>query len=226
LAKYLKPDMTPHDVEMANYWLIKRARITKNAENKLTYLKNNISKLNDAGVLNRCIIYCSDGSDIDEPDVKTRSKVIEYLNDEKIMCSPFTASEKFDERKQILDSFSSGELKILVAIKCLDEGVDVPSTRNAIIMASTSNPREYIQRRGRVLRRSPGKNFATIYDYIVIPNDDLKNLTTESRIFLNEYKRFKEFSDYSLNKEDNEKVIKDIIDKFSIVIQDNDKNEW
>ncbi len=226
LAKYVKKDMTPHDVEIANFWRIKRARIIKNAENKLAYLKNNISKLNDLGVLNKCIIYCSDGKDVDEPDVKTRTKVIEYLNNNKIMCSPFTASEKHDARKQILDGFASDELKVLVAIKCLDEGVDVPSTKNAIIMASTSNPREYIQRRGRVLRRSPGKKHATIYDYIVIPNNDLKNIATETKIFNNEYKRFKEFSDYSLNKEENESTIRKIIDDFSITIQDDGADEW
>ena len=226
LVKYIKPEMTPHDMEIVNYWLIKRARITKNAENKLTYLKNAIPDLYKSSVLDRCIIYCSDGKDSEEPEVRTRSKVIEYLNDNKIMCSPFTSSEKHDERMHILEDFASGELKVLVAIKCLDEGVDVPSTRNAIIMASTGNPREYIQRRGRVLRRSPGKKYATIYDYIVVPNDDLKNIKTEIKIFRSEYRRFTEFSDYSLNKAENESIIQEIMDKFSIKILEDDENEW
>lgn len=59
---------------------------------------------------------------------------------------------------------------VLVSIKCLDEGVDIPATTHALILASSQNPREFIQRRGRILRRSPGKHFAHLYDAIAIPN--------------------------------------------------------
>jgi superfamily II DNA or RNA helicase len=90
-----------------------------------------------------------------------------------------------------------------VAIKCLDEGVDVPSARTAIIMASTTNPREWIQRRGRVLRRCPGKEKATIYDIIVVPylevqmREEIPNF--EKRILANEFRRYKEFSKIASN---------------------------
>ena len=71
-------------------------------------------------------------------------------------------------RKKLLDGFDKGEYKALVAMKCLNEGVDVPSTDKVIIMSSSPNPAEYVQRRGRVLRKSPGKTHADIYDLIEV----------------------------------------------------------
>ena len=70
---------------------------------------------------------------------------------------------------------------ILVAIKCLDEGVDLPAVDRALILASSSNPREFIQRRGRVLRRSPGKYSAVIHDALVIPNEGDSEGVTQSQ---------------------------------------------
>ena len=85
-------------------------------------------------------------------------------------------------------------------MKCLDEGVDVPSAETAIIMASTSNPREYIQRRGRILRRHKGKDLAIIYDMIVTMSDrQIRRLSTyeknlEIQIMEKEAKRYREFA--------------------------------
>src|ERR1051326_4005600 len=69
-----------------------------------------------------------------------------------------------DRRQEILRLFASGDIQVLVAIRCLDEGVDVPATQTAFILASSTNPRQFVQRRGRLLRRSPGKRHAEIYD--------------------------------------------------------------
>ena len=102
------------------------------------------------------------------------------------------------ERGKVLKYFSIGEIQILVAIKCLDEGVDVPSTREAYFLASTSNPREFIQRRGRVLRRAKGKNLAQIYDFIVIPSNISERLY--KTIVSKELPRFAEFSRYAIDR--------------------------
>ena len=72
-------------------------------------------------------------------------------------------------RRNILSAYKNKELQALVAIKCLDEGMNVPAIKTAFILASSTNPKEYIQRRGRVLRKSEGKDFAVIYDFITIP---------------------------------------------------------
>ena len=92
--------------------------------------------------------------------------------------------------------FDKGECKALVAIKCLDEGVDVPSADQVIIMSSTTNPAEYIQRRGRVLRRYEGKEKAEIYDLCVIPEEDSK---TADKITESEKKRMIEFAKIAKN---------------------------
>ncbi len=68
-------------------------------------------------------------------------------------------------------SFFTNRGGVLVAIKCLDEGIDIPLINRALILASSTNPREYVQRRGRVLRRTAGKYSAGIFDVIVIGSD-------------------------------------------------------
>ena len=84
--------------------------------------------------------------------------------------SQYTSKEDIEERQILKREFANGErLQTLIAIKCLDEGVNIPSIRTAFILASTTNPKEYIQRRGRVLRLFPGKDFAEIYDFITLP---------------------------------------------------------
>ena len=119
-----------------------------------------------------------------------------------------------NQRAKILESFASGMIQVLVAIKCLDEGVDVPSTKTAYFLASTSNPREFIQRRGRVLRTYPGKTMAQIYDFIVLPNnaDD----QTFEIIASKELPRFAEFSSYAINKYEARKRVRPILAPYGI----------
>ena len=91
-----------------------------------------------------------------------------------LRCHEFVHTVKLNNRHKILEQFASGDIQVIIAIKCLDEGVDVPSTRTAFFLASTSNPREFVQRRGRVLRLAEGKNKAEIYDFIVVPRPENK----------------------------------------------------
>ena len=161
------------------------------------------------------MIYCSDGKDPEEHE-RTLTKVILNLNKNSISNRRFTSEESAIERQQILRDFETSEIRALVAIKCLDEGVDVPATKNAIIMASTGNPREYIQRRGRVLRRSKNKEFATIFDFIVVPNSTIVDWDSEMQIFDSELKRFNEFSSFSLNRKENNKIIETILEKYNM----------
>jgi superfamily II DNA or RNA helicase len=109
-------------------------------------------------------------------------------------------------RDQILNQFKDHKLDALLAMKCLDEGVDIPQAKYAIFCSSTGNPRQYIQRRGRVLRKYEGKDYAIIYDLIVKPvidhtdtDDRLKKI--EKNIFLSELRRLVNFSVLSENKD-------------------------
>ena len=84
----------------------------------------------------------------------------------------FTSEESAQEREEIKQNFADGHLlQALVAIRCLDEGVNIPRIKTAFILASSTNPKEYIQRRGRVLRKAPNKDFARIYDFVTLPRN-------------------------------------------------------
>jgi superfamily II DNA or RNA helicase len=105
-------------------------------------------------------------------------------------------------------------------MKCLDEGVNVPSTRQAILMANSRNPKEFVQRRGRVLRRHPesGKEKAIIYDMIVVPttNPDAELAASEKGILTRELERFEEFAKTSLNEDHARLVIQDLRREFEV----------
>jgi superfamily II DNA or RNA helicase len=106
------------------------------------------------------------------------------------------------EREFILQRFAEGKYQVLVAMKCLDEGVDVPPARTVILLASSGNPREYIQRIGRVTRRFADKDEATIYDIVVVPTLDnipteLKNM--ELKILASELARYEEIAKVAVN---------------------------
>ena len=88
-------------------------------------------------------------------------------------------------------------------MNCLDEGINVPATRTAIIMASTGNPRQYVQRRGRILRNFEGKEKAYIYDFIVLPPNNTTNeydVTIEREMIKKELRRVADFLDTADNK--------------------------
>ena len=137
--------------------MIARARIVKNASAKVGLAIDTIEKYYKKG--QRWIVYC---------DNQTQLK--EVLTG--LLRRGFDAyeyhSEMLGDREQTKAYFSING-GILVSIRCLDEGVDIPATTHALILASSKNPREFIQRRGRILRRSEGKSFAYLYDAIVTP---------------------------------------------------------
>lgn len=158
---------------------LKRSRIIAGAKNKLTMLEKVIQPyIHDKHIL----VYCGatkgleqnqDRSDVDSEDIRQIDAVTDLLGNKLGMeVSQFTSKESVEEREVLKREFSSGDtLKVLIAIKCLDEGVNIPKIKTAFILASTTNPKEYIQRRGRVLRLAEGKEYAEIYDFITLPYD-------------------------------------------------------
>src|SRR5699024_8113047 len=111
-------------------------------------------------------------------------------------------------------AFADGTIQVLIAIKCLDEGVDVPSTRSAYFLASTSNPREFVQRRGRILRTAKGKVLAEIHDFIVFP--DGIDPDTFKMIVKKELPRFAEFSSAAINQSIAKKEIHPYLDPYNL----------
>ncbi len=192
--------------------LIRRADLLNKAENKLDVLSELVDRQDQ---VKHTLFYCAPGQ-IDD--------VLHLLGWEKgLLVHRFTAEEDTRERQRLLADFASGVLQALVAMKCLDEGVDVPSTRTAFILASSSNPREFIQRRGRILRKSPGKEFSVIHDLIAVPPTawygapDSSTFDAERSIVRRELKRFKEFANPARNKHEALDVIWGIANRYSLL---------
>ena len=213
MSKYLKVSRliaieknkpTP-DVKKIEGLQFNRSRIIKSAVNKIKVLKDILEEM---GQIDHCLIYCADTRQI--------QKTFPILNKKNVFFHQFTQNESGDQRNTLLNQFTSGVYPVLLAIKCLDEGVDIPSAKTAIILASSGNPREFIQRRGRLLRPDNGK-IATIYDVITLPNTipvDLKD--SERTLIVKETDRLKEFASSSENREAADKVILEIKTKYGV----------
>jgi superfamily II DNA or RNA helicase len=196
----------------------KRNDLITGVESKLEILEARLRKQEQDGGVKHTLIYAGSHKGADElRHIERTVKVIgRGLN---ISIRKFTYRETAKERIDILKNFASGELQAIVAIKCLDEGVDIPATRVAYILASTKNPKEFIQRRGRVLRLSPGKEKAIIHDFLVAPphkryeDDDLLE---------KEISRAKVFAELALNKSECNATISKFSEQFGIILQ----NSW
>lgn len=211
---------------------IKRSRIVAAAYNKIEALRTAITPFKEN---NNMLVYCGatkvenfdkDYSDADTEGLRQIEVITKLLGLELgIKVSKFTADENIYERNAIKEHFIKNDIQAIVAIKCLDEGVNIPAIQKAFILASTTNPKEYIQRRGRVLRLSPetGKRFAEIYDFITLPRaiDETYGLTLEqvkreASLARSEVKRMKEFSELSLNPEASYQLLDDIVEAYNM----------
>lgn len=181
--------------------LFERARMIGSAENKLPTLRRLLQSRSDSSYN---LVYCGDAVVDGERSVDATMALLG--TDLGMRARKFTSDESLQERRTILEQFGTGELQVIAAIRCLDEGVDVPRTETAYILASSGDPRQYVQRRGRVLRRAPGKKFAYIYDFIVVPplgkkqNDESFNL--ERKLVQKEFIRVNEFASAAENAGD------------------------
>lgn len=211
---------------------MERARIVAGASQKLEALRVCIAPYAQD---NNILVYCgatnvidekADYSSTNEEDVRQIEAVTRILGNEFGMeVAKFTSEENMETRATIKEQFQKGDrLQAIVAIKCLDEGVNIPGIRTAFILASTTNPKEYIQRRGRVLRKAENKPFAEIYDFVTLPRelDSVSGLTTEQAqrdlsLVKNELARIKEFGRLSMNSMEANDLIWDIQEAYHII---------
>ena len=218
-----RDDELPKSAEML---LIKRARIIAGARNKLTALKLAIEPYKND---NNILVYCgatkvsSDSSDDTSEEIRQIEKVVDILGNQlKMRVSMFTSNEDAQERERIKDSFAEGKmLQALVAIKCLDEGVNIPGIRTAFILASSTNPKEYVQRRGRVLRKADGKDYAVIYDFITLPRSldsqpPSANRDYELTLFKREKERLDDFVRLCENPSESYKLVDKINEYYQL----------
>lgn len=217
---------------------LKRARIVAGASEKLDALREEIRPyIHD----NNILVYCgatnvldenADYTSSDTGDIRQIEAVTRILGNEFGMdVAQFTSRENMETRAAIKEQFQRGDrLQAIVAIKCLDEGVNIPGIRTAFILASTTNPKEYIQRRGRVLRKAQNKPYAVIYDFVTLPRplDSVSSLTTEQAqrdltLVKNELARIKEFGRLSQNSMDANNLIWDIQEAYHITDEESEE---
>lgn len=217
--------------------LLQRARIVAGASGKLEALKELMQEYKDD---THILIYCgatrvqtfeTDQSQQDEEGERQIVAVSKMLGHEFGMkVTHFTSNEMAEEREMIKLRFAMADpYQAIIAIKCLDEGVNIPSIKTAFILASTTNPKEYIQRRGRVLRLAPNKPFARIYDFITLmkPLDEVdpysSDYNCERSLAKRELARIKEFGQIALNESDSDILINDI--EVAYRISDNEMGD-
>lgn len=200
-------------VEAMEKLAFKRARLQNNSMNKLKWLQNHFEH---PGQIEYTLFYVGD---MLFPQVKRLLGV-----EKRLRIHEFTQHQNNRERAAILQRFARGDLQALVAMKCLDEGVDVPPTRTAYFLASSGNPREFVQRRGRVLRKWPGKEHAVVYDLISIPpryyieqGSGSRDYSAVRSAVRREYRRIKEFASVAENKYQALDPLFDIASKLDVL---------
>lgn len=201
IVRLFSNDLASKDSQTVQNLLIERARIIGRARNKLVKLRKLMEQETDSKYN---LVYCGDSWTDEQKQIDA---VVNILGNElKMKVHTFTSREDKEQRSELLTRFESGDLQALVAIKCLDEGVDMPATQRAFILSSSTNPREFIQRRGRVLRKHKNKKYSYIHDFIVIPRNlneirliEPSLFNMERKMVIRELNRFIEFADLAIN---------------------------
>ena len=136
------------------------------------------------------------------------------------MVKQYTSNSK--NREDILKSYEEGKVHVLTSMKCLDEGVDVPRSELAIFCSSTGNPRQFIQRRGRVLRLHKDKVHAVIHDLVVVPEISVEesNYDMERNLVKKELERVVDFANLAMNKMDTYESLKEVLNYYNLNLND------
>lgn len=207
-----------------------RLRAISMAEEKLKSIFTIFNEIEDK---DHTIIYCSDGKMFfdnkkkqEQEEIRHLEYILKLINYSLLSVNPsakaskFTATEDIETRLQLIDSFNKGQINYLVAIRCLDEGINIPSIKSALILSSNDNYREFVQRRGRILRlyKDPDtgkeKKKSDIYDVIVLPS------VTNTAFAEIEFRRFYEYSRLALNKTDLRDKLDKLLSKYNMTKED------
>ena len=208
-------DKTEFDNELLKKLLIKRSMVIAKAENKKISLqklvKEHIKKCHENYEEYKYNIFY-----VANEQTKCITKI---LSDIGLKVHEFVGTMNMQERASVIQSFSNGEIDGIVAIKCLDEGVDIPATKRAYILSSTTNPKEFIQRRGRILRIYSNKIRAYIYDFMVGPWKLINNVEDKylKKLLIRELPRFAEFNSCAENKASNRQLLASYCEHYGFI---------
>ena len=238
IAKYMNINGDSYkDDPILTGLLLKRKRIIHKATNKKPAFKKIIEdRLKEKRNLKYTLVYVPEGDEqeqetypyaerdqirtVDDDHLIDQYTRIISETDDRTTVREFTSESK--DRDLMLKQFASGELEVLTSMKCLDEGVDVPRSEFAIFCSSTGNPRQFIQRRGRILRTHPEKHMAIIHDLVVAPitNGSDSAKLVERNLLKNELKRVQNFALLSDNSSDSIIELEDVIQYYGLSIFD------
>lgn len=203
LRKFIDPDTGKYS-EDAELLLLKRKRIIHKAENKKEAIIGLLEQLSQKNQLAYTFVFVPEGyekrSYLEKDSFAIDSEDIHIIDEYADMFRRYGYSyhkyiSGLDDAPSVLKSFAEGDIKVLLSMKCLDEGVDIPRAEYAIFCSSTGNPRQFVQRRGRVLRKCKGKEKATIWDLVIIPPDVSEaSSDADKNIFIGEVKRIVNFA--------------------------------
>jgi superfamily II DNA or RNA helicase len=236
LARLYSPNSDSFEnKEIAERLLLKRKRIIHKAENKLfktiEILK---SRYLECGNLEYTFVYVPEGyatnvseNDDEAEDNEENVRIINQytsaigLIDTNILVNQFVSG--MPDRNDVLDQFKQGKIQVIASMKCLDEGVDIPRAEHAIFCSSTGNPRQFIQRRGRILRKHPDKHKATIHDLVVIPDFSMLSKSSETyklerSLVKKEIERVMYFASLSQNPFETEDLFKEVCEHYDLNI--------
>ena len=197
-----------------------RLRVISMAEDKQARIDEIISHV---GEQDHFVVYCGDGRLFDNrtgEELRHIQSVKRVLSKHGFKSSQFTAQENMKERMELVDAFNKGEISALAAIRCLDEGINIPSIKSALILSSNDDYREFVQRRGRILRQYRNKQYANIYDVIVLPSADLQGW---AKI---ELRRFREYARLALNWDELESELTNHLAYFGLTEEDVDVYDY
>jgi len=208
--------------------LLQRKRIIHKASNKLSKAVSILrNRYEEEGTLKYTFVYVPEGMDPDLSEMnlenEDEARIINHyireiaLIDDSILVNKIVGGMK--DRETILKQFSRGDIQVLTSMKCLDEGVDIPRAEYAIFCSSTGNPRQFIQRRGRVLRTHPQKTSATVHDLVVIPlidRNSKENYEAEKNLVKGELQRVMHFASMSKNPLHSFDVFTEVCDHYDI----------
>ncbi|PIB31821.1 hypothetical protein BFP78_08100 [Gaetbulibacter sp. 5U11] len=201
--------------------LLKRKSIIHKATNKLDLFSSIVEELIKNKKNKFVFAYIPEGNTINnEGDtVKILNQYLRRIHEDypNLKMNSYTSEDQ--NLDEILRGFEDGKIEVLFAMKMLDEGVDVPRAEVGIFASSTGNPRQFIQRRGRLLRKHKDKAFATIYDMVVIPKlesnlGELFNI--EKNLVKNELNRVAYFASLAMNFYDSKEALEDVCKKYDL----------
>jgi superfamily II DNA or RNA helicase len=184
-----------------------RALLVSCSYRKLNLLDSVIKDIKERKMAKKTLFYCQ-GHEVRDTGETQIEHVKKIINQNGLSSLDFTS--KFHDavyREKILNALTSNTVDAIVSMKCLDEGIDLPEVRTAILLANSTNSTEFIQRRGRILRNSKGKKKAEIYDFLVGPPLNIELKASDISLIRREYNRAKEYSLHSLNCEESTKSL-------------------